>query len=192
MPLKTLFLLLPLALLPSFHGTQDSAPASKPLGRVGVVNMMRLLSESKLAQDGLRQHEEWIKISQREIDAAEKAWKKLDEDQQLLARGSVEFQQNKDRLELEKLKFDQLVRRLEKERQERFIETMKRNYDGVVREVQNYAKSHGFDLILQLDATALRAKSEDELLSRILWKNVIHADDSLDITSDVLKILATQ
>jgi Skp family chaperone for outer membrane proteins len=189
MQLKTIALLLPLGLLPSFLGVQD---ASKPPQRIGVVNMMRLLTESKVAQDALKAHEEWVKSSQREIDAAKKSLKKIDEDMQLLDSHSLEFQQNKDQFELENTRFQQLVRRLQREREDRFIDIMQKNYDVTVREVKSYATSHGLELVFQLDASQLRAKSEEELLSRILWKNVIYADDALDITSEVLKILGGQ
>ena len=59
-------------------------------------------------------------------------------------------------------------------------------------EVTSFAKARRLELVLQMDASQLRAKSEEELYSRILWKNVIYADDVLDITADVLKILAGQ
>jgi Skp family chaperone for outer membrane proteins len=188
MQLKTIALLFPLGLLPSLLGAQDAA---KP-ARIGVVNMMRLLTESKVAQDALKGHEEWVKNSQRDIDAGKKTLKKLDEDMQLLAPTSVEFQQNKDQFELENMKFKQLVQRLQKEREDRFVDIMQKNFEVALREVKNYAKAHGIDLVLQMDASPLKAKSEEELLSRILWKNVLYADDPLDITGEVLKILGGQ
>jgi Skp family chaperone for outer membrane proteins len=190
MQLKTIALLLPLGLVPSLFATQEGA--TKSAKRIAVVNMQRVLTESKLAQDALKAHEEWVKTSQREIDAGKKGLKKIDEDMQLLDSHSLEFQQNKDQLELENTKFQQLVRRLQKEREDRFIQIMQKNYDLTVQQVNGYAKAHGLELVLQLDTTQLRANSQDELLSRILWKNVVYADEALDITSDLLKILGGQ
>lgn len=191
MQLKTLALLLPLGLVPSFLVAQDGAKqdASKSPRRIATVNMMRLLTESKIAQDSLHAHEEWVKSSQHDIDVSRKTLKKLDEDMQLLDTHSVEFLQNKDQFELENTKYQQLVRRLQKEREDRFIAIFQKNYEVVAREVKNYATSHNLDLVLQLDTNPLRAQSQEELLSRILWKNVVYADDALDITDEVLKIL---
>ncbi|MFO0985076.1 MAG: OmpH family outer membrane protein [Planctomycetota bacterium] len=175
-----------------YRTTQGQAAATPAPSRVGVVDIQRVLAESRAARESEKELKEWIKTVQKDIDEAQAKMKKIDEDLQLLDRRSGAYQQAKDQFDLEKLKYEQLGRRLEKEQEQRWVDAVQRNYEDAVKEIRGYAKAHGFDVVLEVDSTPLRARSREELFSRLQWKNVVYADESLDITSDVLKILGAQ
>src|SRR5262249_50754030 len=157
---------------------------------VAVVEMGRLLKESRAGRDSEKQLGDWVQSAKKAMDEAKAKMKKIEDDMLLLDQHSADFQRMKDDLELDKMRYQQLGRKLEKETDDRVVDAYEKNYAEAQRAIRSYAQTHGFDVVLQIDNRPIQANSEAEVVQRILWKNVVYADESLDITSEVLKILA--
>ncbi|MEW6746493.1 MAG: OmpH family outer membrane protein [Planctomycetota bacterium] len=167
-------------------GTQGKAAPSQALG---VVDLGRLLKEAPNLTTGLKGLEEWVAARQKEIDEKEKRLRSLEENLQLYDKTSEEYLTEKDRWDVEKYMLDLFVKKLYREKDARLVGINARCYEEFAAAAGKVAKAKGLSLVLQVGPTPVGSKSEEEFLARLVRRNVLWADDALDITADVLTIL---
>jgi outer membrane protein len=150
--------------------TPSTASAAVPgLGKVAMVDMQRVLNETKAGKKARKDLESSSKAKQSKLD---KKRQKLEADAaKLQSMSGQQLQQAQEKLQQQSMELQSMLYALEQElgqQHNKLLEKMYKNAQSIVADI---AKKDGIDLVLVRDQMT-----------------VIYTKDSLDITSEVVKI----
>ncbi|MDI9571494.1 MAG: OmpH family outer membrane protein [Pseudomonadota bacterium] len=166
--LMTLFLAMPL-LAASPRGTGGVAG-----GKIGIVDMQRVLRESKNARNIRAAFLKDVERKQANIRAKEGEVRKLEEEFNRLAPEAYEERKKKaDHLKIEARNLQHLREDAEGELKRRDAEVTKKTIEEIMQVIRNYARSERFTLIIDRMA-------------------VITADEGVDVSERIIKLYDAQ
>lgn len=148
----------------------STASAAVPgVGRVAMVDMQRVLNETKAGKKARKELESSSKAKQAKLD---KKRQKLEADAaKLSSLGGQQLQAAQEKLQKESMELQSMLYALEQELGQQHNALLEKMYRNAQSIVAGMAKKEGIDLVLVRDQMT-----------------VIYTKDSLDITSAVVKI----
>lgn len=162
----------------------EAAPVIFPTAKTAVCDVVKLFSNYQRAKDletKLRDHRNSLKKEDadrsKKIDSIESELKDLDPT-------SNEYQNRLDlmtKLTIDRETWIKFEEAKDNQEHTRMTEAV---YNDVLKAVSDVAKDKGITLVLNSDDTA--PESKPDILRKIERKKVLYADNSLDITNDVL------
>lgn len=180
------------ALLAQDGGTTKASAPSVQL-KIGVVDLKQCFDGSKYdrIRDEERQYKGFVEVLSKEVDEADKAVQQKDKD--------IEMAKNTPQLR------DQFIQErgvlaykakmvTELGKQKAMVEYQRVQmdiYNGIRAVIEEYGRTHGYDMIFKVDEPMLDEGSVESVSKRINHRPVLYHNPSLDITPDVLKELNT-
>ena len=184
-PIALCLLLLAAAVVAPSYAMRSIAPsrpaiiASVDLEKV--FNDIGLRAEAEIELDQLKQR------FQEEADALRKEATRLEQDLDLLVRGTPQYQKAEKEYKQVALDFRALVEFNKAKLGARRAEARKDIFDQIVRAAGSFAGAHGIDYILADDSRVnLQEGSELQIVQQISLRRVVYADPAFDITDDLI------
>lgn len=166
--------------------TGSAAPAAAQ--KVGVVDLLRLYQNCKMAEEMMADLEAQRQEMEREIDDHQKRINEMTNLRELdFKAGSPEALRLTE--DILKLEFDLEAYRGYKTQYLllRHMQYTQQIYNAILREIRDYARENGFELILSLDPLNLEgSRSPQESVARIAQKKVLYRAESIDLTEIIL------
>lgn len=177
--------LLVLGLRASGGSTSARAP-----GPVLVVDLLRVLEEAKPFADRREAIRSWIEEQKRtNLGVKKEAIAGKEAELELYEAGSDPHRKLNNEIEFAKLAWQQEFEHLESIRVRRILDAQREAYARAREAVGEVAARRGADAVLQLRPHDLQGRDEQEVSSEIFLRDVLWHDASLDITSEVIRIL---
>ncbi|MFB3138439.1 MAG: OmpH family outer membrane protein [Phycisphaerales bacterium] len=146
-----------------------------------VFNDIGLRAEAEIELDQLKQR------FQEEADALRKEATRLEQDLDLLVRGTPQYQKAEKEYKQVALDFRALVEFNKAKLGARRAEARKEIFDQIVRAAGSFAGAHGIDYILADDSRVnLQEGSELQIVQQISLRRVVYADPAFDITDELI------
>ncbi|MCZ6493889.1 MAG: OmpH family outer membrane protein [Planctomycetota bacterium] len=146
-----------------------------------VFNDIGLRAEAEIELDQLKQR------FQEEADALRKEATRLEQDLDLLVRGTPQYQKAEKEYKQVALDFRALVEFNKAKLGARRAEARKDIFDQIVRAAGSFAGAHGIDYILADDSRVnLQEGSELQIVQQISLRRVVYADPAFDITDELI------
>jgi len=146
-----------------------------------VFNDIGLRAEAEIVLDQLKQR------FQEEADALRREATRLEQDLDLLVRGTPQYQKAEKEYKQVALDFRALVEFNKAKLGARRAEARKEIFDQIVRAAGSFAGAHGIDYILADDSRVnLQEGSELQIVQQISLRRVVYADPAFDITDELI------
>ncbi len=166
-------------------------PAAPPAaGPVVVVDLARVLQDARPFVDEREEIRRWIEEQKRSnLGVKSDAIEAKEAELELYEPGSEPHRKLRNEIEFAKLGFQQEFQFLETLRVRRIVEAQRRAYARARRAIGEVASRHGARAAFQLRPHELAGQDEQAISSEIFLRDVLWHDASLDITSEVIRIL---
>ena len=155
--------------------------------RIAVVDLHKLLNESRLRQEINQNMEKEAEKKTEEFNAMGKEIDRLKAVIEHYQEASPERLEKEKDLLLKLGRADALEKWEKKALNDRLNAAYLKVYGAVTAAVGKYAKEKGFDLVLRYDKQPIAGESRGEILNQIFSRGVLYFAPQVDITDGVMK-----
>lgn len=187
--LPVAFLIVAVITVFGLRAVADPTPARAP-GPVVVVDLFRVLEEAQPFVAERESIRRWIDEQKRTnltVKKDEIAAKEAE--LEMFQAGTEPYRKRRNEAEFAKLVFQQEFEHLEEIRLQRILTAQRAAYRKAREAIGEVAARHGARAALQLRSHELTGRDEQQLASEMFVRDVLWHDGSLDITTDVIRIL---
>ncbi len=164
-------------------------PANACVGFVDVDEVMKKYSKTKELQTKIKGDRDAA------LKALEEKSQKLassKEELELLTRGTTAHQKLDKQIRIDAFTIKLEEEMIQRESDEKVWRAYRDIYRDITSAVEDIAKKRGLSAVLMRSSPEIEGKSEPEIIQKILLRQVLWSDESLDVTKDLLLVLNGQ
>ena len=166
---------------------QRPAPPAKAV--VAVVDMGRVLAESKEWQNAVEERARMLDTTKRTLSKLMRKDQVLRNEYESLPPGSEERQNKATEIEAAVQEYQQTRQELDEKMARQHEESVRRLFGKLTRVVSSYAKEHGIQVVLKKQEFQPAEPGSVEQSLQIATTEVLYADPALDISDAVVERL---
>lgn len=167
-------------------GLADADPAPVTELRVGTVDFVRIFESHPTLVAGKQELQRRKEAKGQEIRKLEQGLESLRTELSMLDPDSDAFREKSLAFEIQKLRYQNRVQVEEKALRDANLEMLHQAMDELEKAVRKVALDHGLTIVLQKSAFRFGGASEEEIFSKVAVRGVVWADESFDVTDEVL------
>ena len=157
--------------------------------RIAVVDMARLVSQTKRSKDEQALIIQWRDAKRQMLEETDKRLRLQKAELDAYRAGSEEHHAKSLELRIEGMKLENEAKWLDEETQRKLAKSISEAHARVTAAAQSYLESHDLDAVLQYSSTPVDGDVAGGVISEVVVRCVVAHRKAVDVTDAVLEIL---
>jgi Skp family chaperone for outer membrane proteins len=156
---------------------------------IGFVQLERVINEYDKNAELSRRLTEELDARRAELEKDKERIEMKKEELQLLARDSQKYRDSLLEIQVEEFRLEARLKDLQRSLDSKKIEGWKELFRDISKAAESIAKQKGLRALLVVNRGELAGTNDQDIMSQISLRQVLYADETLDVTDEVLEML---